>query len=64
LAKNCFSKSPAKGTGESILAHLKIGASNFSKQFSVISEEISPPIPPVKQSSCKISTFPVFVAVL
>ena len=51
LAKNCFSNSSAKGTGVSKLAHLVIGASKFSNQFSLINEDSSPPIPPVKESS-------------
>ena len=44
----------------SILAHLITGASKDSKQYSLIKEEISPPIPPVKQSSCRTRTLLVF----
>ena len=35
------------------------GASKFSKQFSIIIDEISDPSPPNKLSSCKIIAFPV-----
>ena len=47
LAKNCSSKACANGTGVSKLAHLITGASKNSKQFSLINEDNSPPIPPV-----------------
>ena len=47
-----------------MLAHLTIGASKSSKQFSLTKEETSPPIPPVKQSSCRISTLLVFLTLL
>ncbi len=35
------------------------GASSHSKQCSVIQALISPPMPPVRVSSCRMSAFPV-----
>ena len=42
------------------LATLTTGASNFSKQFSMIMDEISEASPPNKLSSCKTIDLPVF----
>ena len=47
--------------GVSKLQTLMTGASRFSKQFSIIIEEISDAKPPNKLSSCKIIAFPVFL---
>jgi hypothetical protein len=60
MGRKFFSKLGAKGTGVSKLPSRISGASRYSKQFSEIQAMISPPIPPVRQSSWRKMTFPVF----
>jgi|GEM_PF-6846810 len=47
------------GTGVSNEAQRITGASRIEKQFSAILAAISPPMPPINVSSCRINTLPV-----
>jgi hypothetical protein len=64
FAKKFFSSDIANGTGVSSDAQRMTGASKYSNKFSLIHAAISAPIPPVKVSSCRIKTFPVFFTVV
>ena len=59
FGKKFCSNGIAKGTGVSKEAQRITGASKASKQCSLIQAEISPPIPPIRQSSCNTTTLPV-----
>ena len=61
LARKTFSSSAANGTGVSRLAQRITGASRWAKQCSPIQADISPPIPPVRVSSCSTNTLPVLL---
>ena len=53
----------ANGTGASIEATRITGASSHSNASSAMMAEISPPMPPVKEDSCKTSARFVFLTV-